>query len=73
MMLMTRAALEKLRTLIQEHPDDPIVRVAVRDLDETRLSFTPPSDYSHAPEVSPPPRSTASASPAGARAGPSAV
>ena len=40
MMLMTRAALEKLRTLIQEHPDDPIVRVAVRDLDETRLSFT---------------------------------
>ncbi|MGH7257959.1 MAG: iron-sulfur cluster biosynthesis family protein [Nitrospiraceae bacterium] len=40
MMLMTRTAVEKLRTLIQEHPDDPIVRVAVRDLDETRLSFT---------------------------------
>ena len=40
MMLMTRAAIERLRTLIQEHPDDPIVRVAVRDLDETRLSFT---------------------------------
>ena len=40
MMLMTRAAIEKLRSLIQEHPDDPIVRIAVRDLDETRLSFT---------------------------------
>jgi Fe-S cluster assembly iron-binding protein IscA len=40
MMLMTRAAVDRLRTLIQEHPEDPVVRIAVRDVDDQRLSFT---------------------------------
>jgi Fe-S cluster assembly iron-binding protein IscA len=38
-MKLTRSAVERLKTLILEHPEDPIVRVQVKDLDEQRLSF----------------------------------
>ena len=38
-MKLTRSAVERLKTLIREHPEDPIVRVQVKDLDEQRLSF----------------------------------
>ena len=39
-MKLTRSAVEHLKTLIREHPEDPIVRVQVKDLDEQRLSFS---------------------------------
>ena len=39
-MKLTRSAVERLKTLIHEHPEDPIVRVQVKDLDEQRLSFS---------------------------------
>jgi len=50
MLLVTRTALDKLQALIKEHPEDPIVRVGVRDLDETRLSFTITLDSSAQPD-----------------------
>lgn len=39
-MKLTRSAVERLKALIREHPEDPIVRVQVKDLDEQRLSFS---------------------------------
>ena len=39
-MKLTRSAVERLKGLILEHPEDPIVRVQVKDLDEQRLSFS---------------------------------
>ena len=38
-MKLTQSAVERLKKLIHEHPEDPIVRVQVKDLDEQRLSF----------------------------------
>lgn len=40
MLHLTWHAVERLRTLVTEHPEDPVVRVQVRDLDERRLSFS---------------------------------
>ncbi len=39
MVFLTEPAVKKLKVLILEHPEDPIVRLKVRDLDEARLSF----------------------------------
>lgn len=39
MIKVTKSAVEKLRALITEHPEDPIVRVQVRDQDENTLTF----------------------------------
>jgi len=39
MIFLTEQAVIKLKVLILEHPEDPIVRLMVRDLDEARLSF----------------------------------
>ena len=39
-MKLTRSAIEQLKALILEHPDDPIVRVQVKDMDEQRLVFS---------------------------------
>ncbi|UCE64348.1 MAG: hypothetical protein JSU59_04190 [Nitrospirota bacterium] len=39
MIKVTQSAVEKLRALISEHPEDPIVRVQVRDQDEHTLTF----------------------------------
>ena len=38
-MKLTRPAIERLKALIVEHPEDPIVRVQVKDLDDRRLVF----------------------------------
>src|SRR5574338_133232 len=38
-MRLTRSAVECLKVLVLEHPEDPIVRVQAKDLDEQRLSF----------------------------------
>lgn len=40
MIKITSSAVEKLQALIMEHPEDPIVRVKVRDRDETKLTFS---------------------------------
>ncbi len=39
MIKVTRSAVEHLKTLILAHPEDPIVRVEVKDLDDHRLTF----------------------------------
>ena len=39
-MKLTRSAVERFKELIREHPEDHIVRVQVKDLDEQRLSFS---------------------------------
>ena len=39
MITVTDAAAVKLQTLILEHPNDPVVRLQVDDLDQTRLKF----------------------------------
>jgi len=39
-MKLTRSAVERLKVLIVEHPEDPIVRVQVKDVDDQRLAFS---------------------------------
>lgn len=40
MIHITPPAVEKLKALIEEHPEDPIVRLAVRDRDDKVLIFS---------------------------------
>ncbi|MBS0169035.1 MAG: hypothetical protein JSR62_01665 [Nitrospira sp.] len=40
MLTLTQKAVDRLRTLLLEHPEDPVVRVAVRDLTAQRLSLS---------------------------------
>jgi Fe-S cluster assembly iron-binding protein IscA len=40
MVMVTPAAAARLKALIVEHPDDPVVRLAIKDLDEERLVFS---------------------------------
>jgi Fe-S cluster assembly iron-binding protein IscA len=39
MMKITRSAVEHLKAQVLAHPEDPIVRVQVTDLDDHRLAF----------------------------------
>ena len=39
MIAFTVAAIAKLKAIQAHHPEDPIVRISVRDLDDSRLSF----------------------------------
>ena len=39
MIAVTPAAIRQLRKLVAEHPDDPIVRLTLHDLEETRLGL----------------------------------
>ena len=39
MIAVTVAAIAKLKAIQFNHPKDPIVRISVRDLDDSRLSF----------------------------------
>ncbi len=39
MIFLTEQAVTKLKVLILEHPEDPYVRLKMRDLDEDRLSY----------------------------------
>ncbi len=39
MLHLTWTAIDRLRKLIKEHPDDPVVRITLRDLDDNRLSL----------------------------------
>ena len=39
MIIVTPAAIRKLMTLLMEHPEDHVVRITVKDLDDHRLAF----------------------------------
>jgi Fe-S cluster assembly iron-binding protein IscA len=39
MIAVTVAAIVKLKAIQAHHPEDPVVRISVRDLDDSRLSF----------------------------------
>lgn len=39
MLKLTRSAIERLKVLVLEHPEDPVVRVQVTDVDEQQLVF----------------------------------
>lgn len=39
-MKITRPAVKRLKALMVEHPEDPIVRVQVTDVDDRRLVFS---------------------------------
>ena len=39
MLNLTWTAIERLQKLIEEHPEDPLVRITLRDLDDQRLSL----------------------------------
>ena len=40
MIAITVSAIAKLKAIQLEHPEDPVVRITVRDLDESRVSFS---------------------------------
>jgi Fe-S cluster assembly iron-binding protein IscA len=40
MIAVTIAAIAKLKAIQIHHPEDPVVRISVRDVDDTRLSFS---------------------------------
>jgi Fe-S cluster assembly iron-binding protein IscA len=40
MIAVTVAAIAKLKAIQLHHPEDPVVRITVRDLDDSRLSFS---------------------------------
>lgn len=40
MMQVTQSAVERLKALVLEHPEDPVVRIEVKDLDDHRLTFS---------------------------------
>lgn len=39
-MKLTHSAVERLKTVILEHPEDTVVRIQVKDLEEQRLAFS---------------------------------
>ena len=40
MIAVTIAAIAKLKAIQVHHPEDPVVRISIRDLDHSRLSFS---------------------------------
>jgi Fe-S cluster assembly iron-binding protein IscA len=40
MIAVTLAAITQLKAIQLHHPQDPVVRISVRDLDDSRLSFS---------------------------------
>jgi iron-sulfur cluster assembly protein len=40
MIAVTVAAITQLKAIQLHHPEDPVVRISVRDLDDSRLSFS---------------------------------
>jgi len=40
MISITVAAIAKLKAIQVHHPEDPVVRISVRDIDQSRLSFS---------------------------------
>jgi iron-sulfur cluster assembly protein len=50
MIAITVAAIAKLKVIQVHHPEDPVVRISVRDLDESRLSFSITLDATSQPD-----------------------
>jgi Fe-S cluster assembly iron-binding protein IscA len=50
MIAVTVAAIAKLKAIQVNHPEDPVVRISVRDLDESRLSFSITLDATTEPD-----------------------
>ena len=50
MIAVTIAAIAKLKAIQTHHPEDPVVRVSVRDLDDSRLSFSITLEATHQPD-----------------------
>ena len=40
MITVTQSAIRQLRALIVDHPEDPIIRITVKDLNEERVAFS---------------------------------
>jgi len=40
MISVTVAAIAQLKAIQLHHPEDPVIRISVRDLDDSRLSFS---------------------------------
>lgn len=40
MIAVTLAAITRLKAIRVDHPEDPIIRISARDLDQTRLNFS---------------------------------
>jgi len=40
MITVTVAAITRLKEIQVDHPTDPVIRITVRDLDQSRLNFT---------------------------------
>jgi iron-sulfur cluster assembly protein len=40
MIIVTPAARRKLLALVQEHPEDPVVRLTLKDLEHDRVAFS---------------------------------
>ena len=47
---VTVAAINRLKAIRVDHPEDPVVHIAVRDLDDHRLSFSITLERSVQPE-----------------------
>lgn len=56
MIIVTPAAREKLLALIREHPEDPIVRLALKDIDVDDDDIRPSADPVGDPREDPPHR-----------------
>jgi Fe-S cluster assembly iron-binding protein IscA len=50
MIAVTVAAIAKLKAIQAHHPEDPIIRVSVRDLDDSHLSFSITLEATHQPD-----------------------
>ena len=57
---LTQKAVDRLRALLLEHPEDPVVRIAVRDVNAQRLSLSITLEEAareeDVPQPAPPPR-----------------
>ena len=50
MIAVTVAAIARLKAIQVNHPEDPVGRIALRDLDESRLSFSITLDANTQPD-----------------------
>lgn len=50
MMTLTLAAIAQLKAIQVHHPEDPFVRISVRDVDDSRLSFSITLESDTAPD-----------------------
>ena len=54
MIIVTQAAINKLKALLAEHPEAQVVRITVKDLDDRRLTFGLTLEEAAQPDDMPP-------------------